>query len=326
MVVNVHERRLPVPADEVGRLLDRLGGPEDPLWPTPTWVRMVLDGPVAVGAAGGHGPIRYRVTCHEPGRRVEFTFDPGVGLVGTHTCSVRPTSPTTSVLRHVIDAETSGRMRGLWPLVVRPLHDAVVEDLLDRAEAAVGTGPDRPARWSPWVVALRALSAPRARASVVPATRLLDAALTRVDWSDAHEVACPPGMPADPQAWADAVFHDPPGWVVALLALRQALVPLVGIPRDDGSAFDTLAREPDEVLLGTDDKHLDFRVSVLRTPDRVVVSTVVQLHGRLGRAYFSLVRPVHPFVVRAMLSRAALRLATRARLESLQPEPTVLPR
>jgi hypothetical protein len=41
----------------------------------------------------------------------------------------------------------------------------------------------------------------------------------------------------------------------------------------------------------------------------VVVSTVVQLHNARGRAYFALVRLVHPLVVRAMLDRAVGRLS-----------------
>jgi hypothetical protein len=118
-----------------------------------------------------------------------------------------------------------------------------------------------------------------------------------------------PGMPQDPQVWADAVFRDPPPVVVGLLGLRQALVGLVGITRGSRSAFDTLARTPDEVLLGTDDGHLDFRVTVRREPHRVVLSTAVTLHNARGRGYFAVVRPLHPLVVRAMLDRAARRLS-----------------
>lgn len=148
-----------------------------------------------------------------------------------------------------------------------------------------------------------------ARAVAVPDTPLLAGALPRVDWSDAYAVPCGPSDPVDPQLWADAAFRDPPGWVRALLCVRQALVGLVGIERGDVSAFDTLARTADEVLLGTDAGHLDFRASVLREPDRVVLSTVVQVHGLRGRAYCAVVRRVHPSVVRAMLTRAARRLA-----------------
>jgi hypothetical protein len=280
---------------------------------------MVLDGPVAVGAAGGHGPIRYRVTAHDPGRRVEFTADPGIGMTGTHTFSVEPDGGSGSIVRHVLDGRLSGSMVLGWPVVVRWVHDAVLEDLFDRAETAVGTGPARPARWTPWVRVLHAVMSARSRPTAVPAGGLLDGALARVDFADAYSVLVRPGMPEDPQVWADAVFRDPPAWVVAALGLRQALVGFVGIARGDTSAFDTLARTDDEVLLGTDDGHLDFRASVRREPDRVVVSTVVRLRNLRGRAYFAVVQRVHPFVVRAMLGRAAERLSRSSNGRSAAP-------
>lgn len=312
MVRNVHEREIPVPASALGPLIDRLGGPDDRLWPAPEWEPMVLDRPVAVGADGGHGPIRYRVTRHEPGRLVEFTFTPSRGFDGTHTLSVEPAGPRRCALRHVARARLSGPMLLGWPLGVRWLHDAVLEDLLDRAESALGVGPSCPSRWSWWVRLLRRLGGPRATATEVPTPGLLDSALPWVDWSDAYAVPAWRGMPEDPQVWADAIFRDPPGWVVGLLGLRQALVGLFGIARGDASSFDTLARAGDEVLLGTDERHLDFRVSVRRESRRVVLSTAVTLHGRRGRWYSAVIRPVHPSIVRAMLARAQRRLAETA--------------
>jgi hypothetical protein len=109
------------------------------------------------------------------------------------------------------------------------------------------------------------------------------------------------------------MFRDPPAWVVGAMGLREALVGTVGIARGGESSFDTVARTDDEVLLGTDERHLDFRTSVRREPDRVVLSTVVHLHDARGRAYFALVRLVHPVIVRAMLTRAAHRLSRRPR-------------
>jgi hypothetical protein len=160
----------------------------------------------------------------------------------------------------------------------------------------------------------RRLATPAVRKTAVPATPLLAGALPRVDWSDAYVVRCTGAAPADPQVWADAVFRDPPVWVRALLAAREALVGLAGIDRAGTSAFDTVARTGDEVLLGIDQRHLDFRASVRREHGRVVVSTVVQIHNRRGRLYSAVVRRVHPVVVRAMLRRAARRLGvSRAR-------------
>jgi 2-polyprenyl-6-methoxyphenol hydroxylase-like FAD-dependent oxidoreductase len=145
----------------------------------------------------------------------------------------------------------------------------------------------------------------RVRAVPVPATGLLAKALPRVDWSDAYAVACPVGAPTDPQVWADAIFHNAPRWVRELLAVRQATVGLVGIDRGRSNTFDTLIRTDQEVLLGTEERHLSFRASVLTQVDQVTLSTVVQVHNRRGRAYSALVRVLHPIIVRAVLARAA---------------------
>lgn len=171
MVTNVHERRLAVPVEQVGALLARLGRPGDPLWPATRWPPMVLAGPLAVGVRGAHGPIRYRVTGYVPGRTIEFTFAPGVGMRGTHTFVADRVDNGCSVLRHVIDARTAGSMRLVWPLAMRWLHDAVVEDLMDRAEVVLDVGPATPARWSPWVRLLRRLSGRRARTLIRAAVR-----------------------------------------------------------------------------------------------------------------------------------------------------------
>jgi hypothetical protein len=311
MVCNVHERLVPAPLAEVGPLLDRLGGPDDVLWPSPAWVPMVLDGPVAVGVAGGHGPIRYRVTAYEPGRRVDFVFDPRTGLRGTHTFTAEAAGPDATLLRHVLAGRLGGVARLTWPLAIRWLHDAVLEDLFDNAVCAVGARPARPARWSPWVRLVRRLDVTRARAVPVPATPLLADALPRIDWADAYAVRRRPGTPADPQVWADAAFRTPPRWVAGALVVREALVGAVGIDRGGASSFDTVRKRADEVLLGTDARHLHFRASVLVEHDRVVLSTVVQANTHRGRSCSALVRRVHPLVVRAMLARAA-RLLSRS--------------
>jgi hypothetical protein len=139
----------------------------------------------------------------------------------------------------------------------------------------------------------------------VPGTPLLARALPHVTWSDAYAVSLPAGHHADPHAWAGAVFRGPPPWLRLLFGLREIAVRAVGIEPADGHTFDTVDWRPDEVLLGSDQRHLDFRASVLVTRDRLVVSTVVDVHNRRGRAYSAVVRPLHPFVVRRLLARAA---------------------
>jgi hypothetical protein len=308
MIHNVHSRELPVPAAEAGRLLDRIASTDDPLWPAPAWPPIRFDRPLQVGADGGHGPIRYAVTEYRPGRLVGLTFADGMGLRGGHRLEVEPLGPDRCVLRHVIEGRPTGRMRLAWPLMIRWLHDALIEDLLDRAERALGSGPARPARWTPLVRLLRRIIGGRPRTVPVPETPLLATALPRVDFADAYAVRLTPGVTTDPQVWADAIFHDPPTWVVALLGLRQALAGPAGIERGSSSSFATVARDDHEVLLGSDAGHLDFRVSVRVADDQVTATTVVRRHNRRGRLYFALVEPIHPYVVRAMLARAGRRV------------------
>ena len=144
----------------------------------------------------------------------------------------------------------------------------------------------------------------------MPRTPLLACALPRVDWSDAYALALPRRERAHPpEEWADAIFRAPPPAVRILFGAREVLVRLVGIEPGTRHAFDLVSWSPNEVLLGIDQRHLGFRASVLVQPDRVVVSTIVEVRSRRGRAYSALVRKVHPLVVRLTLAHAGRKLA-----------------
>jgi hypothetical protein len=318
VIDNTHERLLPVPATVAGALLDRIGRPGDPLWPSPTWLPMRLDRPVAVGATGGHGPVRYQVSAYRPGRMVEFTFDPRIGLTGTHTFEIDDHGDDTCVLRHRLTADATGWMRLSWAALIGACHDTVLEHLLDNAEQAVTGTVGHPVRY-PWRarLAVRFESVQISATSVPMNDSLIAAALPQPDLADAYAARIGPGAATDPQTWADAIFRNPPAAVTALLRLRNVLVAPFGIERGDRSAFDTITRTDREVLLGTDAGHLDFRASVLVTPDDDAVTVTLSTHAaartRGGRVYLALVRLVHPIVVRAMLRRAAT--------ETVQPHP-----
>ena len=180
--------------------------------------------------------------------------------------------------------------------------------------ASVRTTADRP---------INTPSSRRSRATAValPHSPLLARALPRVDWSDAYEVPSrtPPGQP---QQWAEAIFHSPPPWIGVLFASREVLVRLVGIEPGGSHVFDSVATTDGEVLLCTDQDHLSFRASVLLEPHRVVLSTVVQVHNRRGQVYSALVRLLHPFVVRTMLTRAARTMTATHDRHPEPPEPS----
>lgn len=307
---NVHERALPVPADQAGALLDHLAGPDDSLWPAPRWPALRLDRPLGVGAQGGHGPVRYHVTEYEPGHRVRFTFDRAIGV---HEFRVVPDGAAQCRLVHILEGRLHGSTLLRWLVAVRWLHDALVEDALDNAELALTGTLAQPARWSPWVRFLRARLAPTPRAVKLPdEVSLVSTALPKVDFADAWAVPLVDGVTADPAEWAREVFMTAPAWVTALMGLRNALVRLVGIEHGDRSAFTVTERTDTEALLGGDAKHLDFRASLLVDGGKVTLTTVVQLHNLRGRLYMAIVKRVHPAVVRSMLAQASRRLAEQA--------------
>lgn len=153
-ILNVHQRVLAATTETVGALLDGLASPEDTLWPHDRWPAMRFDRPLGVKAHGGHGPIRYTVEAHEPGRRVVFRFTGPRGFDGTHTFEIEGITATRTRLLHVVEMRTHGAALLTWPLLFKPLHDALLEDALDRAERAIGGHP-APRSWSRRVRLLR---------------------------------------------------------------------------------------------------------------------------------------------------------------------------
>ncbi|MFI1993566.1 SRPBCC family protein [Actinoplanes sp. NPDC020271] len=141
-MINMQRRVIPVPVDLLGKLLGRLAGPDGPLR---------LDGPLGVGAIGGHENLRYTVTAYEPGLRVRLEFLAGSPLEGFHELWVRPLGVDRSEMVHTLVARPRGVMLLLWPLATRWTHQALVADLLDDAERAATGRVRHPARWSPWV-------------------------------------------------------------------------------------------------------------------------------------------------------------------------------
>ena len=130
---NTHHRVIAASAAQVGQLLDTLGSAQDQVWPIPQWPAVKLDRPLQVGATGGHGPIRYHVSEYEPGRRIRFQFEPDWN--GYHECKITALGPHQCQLSHVIAADPGWSFSLRWLALIRPMHDALIEDLFDRVES-----------------------------------------------------------------------------------------------------------------------------------------------------------------------------------------------
>ncbi len=159
MVVNVHERAYPVAAAELAAVLSTLASGNDRVWPREDWPRMRFEEGLVPGAQGGHGPVRYVVEAVDPRREISFRFTGPSGFIGRHSFSLHP-SDDSAVLRHEIALRPRGWARLSWPLFFRPLHDALIEEALDKVGRELGFPPRAAYRRSSWVRFLRWLVLP----------------------------------------------------------------------------------------------------------------------------------------------------------------------
>ena len=143
-----------------------------------------------------------------------------------------------------------------------------------------------------------------------------------LDLADAYAIRLPANAITDPEQLARFMFSHQPPWVALLMKMRDALVARFGIKtskqlQNSGGErigiFKIYETGMHEIVLGEDDIHLDFRLSVLLqtrmfstgNAPYLILSTVVHCHNRLGHAYITLITPFHKMVVRSALRRAA---------------------
>jgi len=122
-------------------------------------------------------------------------------------------------------------------------------------------------------------------------------------------------------------FSSGPKWIDKLFALRNKLVGLFGLKTsgkitdrqnmldnfkgekgEQIGLFKVFDKTDDEIILGEDDKHLNFRISLFidkqnenKTNKKLIISTTVKFNNWFGRLYFFPVRLFHKLIVPTML-------------------------
>ena len=160
-----------------------------------------------------------------------------------------------------------------------------------------------------------------AHAVPVPSDSTLAPSYVAADPVDAFAIHLPAGASDDPEVLARVAFEGQAVWIRALTCVRDAVMATVGVKssRAIGAAaaargrqvigyFPVLSKSAREVVMGGDDRHLDFRVAALVRKDaqrgrELVVVTVVHCHNLLGRTYLSVIAPFHRTILRANLER-----------------------
>lgn len=161
-VRNVHQREMRGSMQQLGEIIKTYGSSNDRMYPFERWPKMQLegpDGPPLVGRIGNRGAARFVMTLYENGERVRYSwkFLKPAGFDGHHHGEAEEVGNGKLLFRSVIDMNTRGlKATLLWLFVMRPLHDAVVEDSLDKVERELGSSPTVH-KWSTWVKFLRRL-------------------------------------------------------------------------------------------------------------------------------------------------------------------------
>lgn len=123
-----------------------------------------------------------------------------------------------------------------------------------------------------------------------------------------------------------SVFGHHPMWIKQLLIFRNRLASACGLEAPTQAEILECPRKPDyavgqkigpwpifsisdtELVAGRNNKHLDFRLSVLRegsgTGTMTVISTVCSTHNTFGKIYLRFIAPFHKWGVRHLIARA----------------------
>jgi hypothetical protein len=125
-----------------------------------------------------------------------------------------------------------------------------------------------------------------------------------------------------------ALFGHTPLWMKLLLIARNAAAGALGLEvptvaeimkptvRSEYRVGEKIGPWPiffigdNEIIAGRDNKHMDFRLSVLKAIDgdaiSVVVSTVCTVHNVFGKIYLFFITPFHRNGVRTLLANAVV--------------------
>ncbi|MGH1543818.1 MAG: DUF2867 domain-containing protein [Arenicella sp.] len=167
----------------------------------------------------------------------------------------------------------------------------------------------------------------------IPADSQVSTFLERIDFHDSYEVHLN-NADIDIRQLYQSVFTVAPWWVKKLFILRNKIVSVFGLKGataaemdhteftldsaigDKIGVFKLYSIADNEVITGEDDKHLDFRISVLKIARdegcSVVVTTVVKFNNSFGRAYLFFIKPFHKIIVKHLVKAAASRINVQA--------------
>lgn len=131
-----------------------------------------------------------------------------------------------------------------------------------------------------------------------------------------------------------AFFKSKPKWITVLMNMRNRIVKPFGLKTNGGTEdkniksndlrfeeghrfgiFKVFNKSENELIVGENDKHLDFKISVLLNPiisesgkKSLSITSAVKFNNRFGRFYFTIIKPLHKIIVPAILKGVIIEL------------------
>jgi len=152
--------------------------------------------------------------------------------------------------------------------------------------------------------------------------------MQEVHYHDSFQaIVIDPQNKLSPQMAVKAFFTTAPAWVEGLMTVRDKIMGALGfktsgtteerkaiLAQFEGKAgeelglFNVFGSNENEIIIGENDRHLDFRISTLVLPETattktLTLTTTVVFNNWMGRLYFLPVKPFHKLIVPVMLKR-----------------------
>ena len=101
-----------------------------------------------------------------------------------------------------------------------------------------------------------------------------------------------------------------PKWALILFKLRNRIVGVFGLKTDKNmektdTFFSVIEKNESEIVMGEVDKHLNFRLSILKNNIENTISLITAVHfnNKWGNIYFFIIKPFHKIILKTTLQR-----------------------
>jgi hypothetical protein len=157
----------------------------------------------------------------------------------------------------------------------------------------------------------------------IPPYSMIAKAYKKYDYADSYLFNFHSADPISVDDITKKMFLDLPEWVIFLLDMRNIIVKYFGLKVGDIKEiinkfrnnkietgkpfllFNVLDKNEKEIMMGEDDKHLNFKLSIILEKNgnnyTIIVTTVVVYNNIFGNLYFLPVKPFHKLIVKTMI-------------------------